>query len=95
MTLLEYGDLLAECRRTSEAETVYRKALDHDDTDAHRALASLLVETGRPDEAEGQLKLAIRHGDQDAVRDLADLYERLGRDREARELRSRDRLDRG
>jgi tetratricopeptide (TPR) repeat protein len=85
----EYGDLLVERKRYSEAVGYYRRALDHGLKDDRllAGIAGALSASGKPGEALPYLEeaYALRPGDRLGL-ELARLYRRLGRNDRALEV---------
>jgi tetratricopeptide (TPR) repeat protein len=87
----EYGDLLAERYRNSEALTYYRRALDHGLKDERllAGIAEVLNAKGKPGEALPYLEEAYGlHNDSKVGMDLVRLYKRLNKTDRARAVQA-------
>jgi len=65
-----------EPRARSDAEQIYRKAIDNGEVRAYNSLAVLVAERGELDLAEELFRKAIEAGDDLASRNLATLLSR-------------------
>ncbi|QEC47144.1 tetratricopeptide repeat protein [Baekduia soli] len=76
---LQLGNVLSDDDpASSDAEALYRRAIEHGEVGGHNNLGVLLWDAGRLDEAEAELRVAIGLGDEIAQQNLDGLLAERG-----------------
>jgi tetratricopeptide (TPR) repeat protein len=71
------GVLFGKRKQYEQAETNYRLAIEHGDTDAYFNLGNLFHERKQYEQADTNYRLAIEHGNTNAYRNLGNLFSEL------------------